>query len=403
MFVATLVPVPGEGDQSNPEQSTEHLIEHANEKKAWAVLESLAGAAQIKRAQSRQASGSESSESSKEQAPSTQKTIIHVRDFRELERTSSGQAIIRILYEVVLKRRSKGESIMVIGTTAAEESPGTYCSKSDLRALQAQPDNSFERTIVVPPHTLNIKCHKDHPVRFREINLRHLGDMIRRKSGAAGEAVSLVLPEDYRPEHDEFDDGIPGCGSSVWSFEYVHRLATFILGDLKGKKEVGLEDARQAVEILERSDSVKVEWAAAAVRANDEFERLMKEIEDAEVETTEGGQLRPITKRKVKIPRNCTPHEKKLLGGVIDPADIQTGFSSVRAPEDTIESLKTLTSMSLIRPEAFKYGVLASDRIPGLLLYGPPGTGKTLLARAVAKESGATVRPPLPSLKPSRR
>jgi len=45
----------------------------------------------------------------------------------------------------------------------------------------------------------------------------------------------------------------------------------------------------------------------------------------------------------------------------------------------------------LIRPEAFKYGVLATDRIPGVLLYGPPGTGKTLLARAVAKESGATV------------
>jgi SpoVK/Ycf46/Vps4 family AAA+-type ATPase len=50
-----------------------------------------------------------------------------------------------------------------------------------------------------------------------------------------------------------------------------------------------------------------------------------------------------------------------------------------------------LTSLSLIRPEAFSYGVLATDKIPGLLLYGPPGTGKTLLAKAVAKESGATV------------
>ncbi|KAF2090132.1 AAA-domain-containing protein [Saccharata proteae CBS 121410] len=50
-----------------------------------------------------------------------------------------------------------------------------------------------------------------------------------------------------------------------------------------------------------------------------------------------------------------------------------------------------MTSLSLLRPEAFKYGVLATDKIPGLLLYGPPGTGKTLLAKAVAKESGATV------------
>ncbi|KAI4791893.1 AAA-domain-containing protein, partial [Aureobasidium sp. EXF-8845] len=46
---------------------------------------------------------------------------------------------------------------------------------------------------------------------------------------------------------------------------------------------------------------------------------------------------------------------------------------------------------TLLRPEAFSYGVLAADRLPGLLLYGPPGTGKTLLAKAVAKESSATV------------
>ena len=63
----------------------------------------------------------------------------------------------------------------------------------------------------------------------------------------------------------------------------------------------------------------------------------------------------------------------------------------MHAPSETIEGLKTLTSLSLIRPEAFSYGVLASDSIPGLLLYGPPGTGKTLLAKAVAKESRATV------------
>ena len=60
-------------------------------------------------------------------------------------------------------------------------------------------------------------------------------------------------------------------------------------------------------------------------------------------------------------------------------------------PPETVTALKTLTTLSLIRPDAFTYGVLATDRIPGLLLYGPPGTGKTLLAKAVAKESGATM------------
>lgn len=76
---------------------------------------------------------------------------------------------------------------------------------------------------------------------------------------------------------------------------------------------------------------------------------------------------------------------------MVDAPSIHTTFAEVHALPETIEALKNLTSLSLLRPEAFTYGVLATDKIPGLLLYGPPGTGKTLLAKAVAKESGATV------------
>jgi SpoVK/Ycf46/Vps4 family AAA+-type ATPase len=57
----------------------------------------------------------------------------------------------------------------------------------------------------------------------------------------------------------------------------------------------------------------------------------------------------------------------------------------------TIDALRTLTSLSFLRPDAFEYGVLATEKISGALLYGPPGTGKTLLAKAVAKESGCAV------------
>lgn len=92
-----------------------------------------------------------------------------------------------------------------------------------------------------------------------------------------------------------------------------------------------------------------------------------------------------------KLQKSCNSYEKKLLNGVVDAPSIHTTFAEVHAPPETIEALKTLTSLSLLRPEAFTYGVLATDKIPGLLLYGPPGTGKTLLAKAVAKESGATV------------
>ncbi|KAL2133590.1 hypothetical protein VTI74DRAFT_2065 [Chaetomium olivicolor] len=84
-------------------------------------------------------------------------------------------------------------------------------------------------------------------------------------------------------------------------------------------------------------------------------------------------------------------HERQLLSGLINAKDIHTTFNDIIVPQETKESLVGLTSLSLIRPEAFSYGVLKTERIPGCLLYGPPGTGKTLLAKAVAKESGANM------------
>ncbi|KAG0638693.1 hypothetical protein HOY80DRAFT_1077115 [Tuber brumale] len=369
----------------DPEKASEQSIERANEQKIWSILESVISANQIKRTKGQPTSDTEPSE-----VPSNQKTIIHVRDFRELERNNSGQAILRIFYEVILKRRNNGENIVVIGTSSAEEGVENYLTKSGVLTAQLQSGSSFERTIIVPAHPLNPGHRDDKMARCREINMRHLGDLLRRKSGENGQSVTIEPMPVGSEAEKEFGTAVPSAGANIWNFEHVHRLCTFILGELNGRTSVSRHDIKQAIEILDRSDSAKIEWAVTTDRAEQELAEMMNEIEQDEAEKAAALEGKLLNKRP-KIPKNCTAHEKKLLGGVVDPTEIYTGFSSVRAPEETIEALKTLTSLSLIRPEAFKYGVLATDRIPGVLLYGPPGTGKTLLARAVAKESGATV------------
>ena len=163
----------------------------------------------------------------------------------------------------------------------------------------------------------------------------------------------------------------------VWTFDQVHRLATLVVGQLEFGVTEPLKDClTHACMQLKGGDNARFTWS--------EQQKSTRTKSKPDIERRESQRLDQIRKK-------LTRHEKKLVGGVIEPHKITTTFDHVHAPLDTIDALKTLTTLSLVHPDAFKYGVLASDKIPGLLLYGPPGTGKTLLAKAVAKESGATV------------
>jgi SpoVK/Ycf46/Vps4 family AAA+-type ATPase len=197
--------------------------------------------------------------------------------------------------------------------------------------------------------------------------VRHLFEQYRQKDV---DALQQLPPQFWKLDPIEY------LGVSDWSsletsnlsFGEIHRLSSLLAG-MSTEEPFGPDRLQRALRHLIASDNIKFEWAEQG-RAKD----------------------RPISDDKTsKLRKTATKHEKRLLGGVIEPDKIKTTFNDVHAPIETIEALKTLTTLSLIRPEAFLYGVLATDKIPGLLLYGPPGTGKTLLAKAVAKESGAAM------------
>ncbi|RDB26757.1 putative AAA domain-containing protein C16E9.10c [Hypsizygus marmoreus] len=109
--------------------------------------------------------------------------------------------------------------------------------------------------------------------------------------------------------------------------------------------------------------------------------------EETDSETSENQQEDPVV-RQVKG-SSLAKHEKALLKTIVDAKNLATSFEDVCIPSSIIESLRTIVSLPLLHPAAFKKGILSREGIGGVLLYGPPGTGKTMVCRALAGECKA--------------
>ncbi|KAG9318780.1 hypothetical protein JVU11DRAFT_880 [Chiua virens] len=133
------------------------------------------------------------------------------------------------------------------------------------------------------------------------------------------------------------------------------------------------------------------------------------ELDALEFEDGEEGRPFDEVVEKVRQDEDLDPHEKRLLGCIVDPGrlflrgqrwspcmhanatlqgTLSTTFAQVHLPPHTIDSVRTLVSLPLLHPAAFQMGILKEHAMTGCLLFGPPGTGKTLVVRALAKEAG---------------
>jgi ATP-dependent 26S proteasome regulatory subunit len=92
-------------------------------------------------------------------------------------------------------------------------------------------------------------------------------------------------------------------------------------------------------------------------------------------------------------------YEQTMASEIIPPASIGVSFESIGGLDEIISSLRETVIYPLTFPELFGSGNGLLSAPKGVLLYGHPGCGKTMLAKALAKESGATfINMPLSSL-----
>ncbi len=317
-----------------------------------------------------------------EESPGSRPVLLHLHDVVELSMTLEGSFILARLRALVDTAWQTGTQIAIFATSSSETPSDDY--------QNAVRDLAFGEFVVSRHLQLDqghiIKCSKkmqgELPADlqttdyfFENIqNIRRMMQALQPNCQASAELVETTLLEYLRSANSHKSTFRGG----ILPIPEVYHLAQAL--NLSNRDIEG--SARSA--FMER-------FIMGPLRPQTGQKYLDEVAHDHISSAGETQGSNEDVKSETRAPAKLNEYEKRIQSGLINKENLRTTFGDVHVPPETITALKLLTSLALVRPDAFSYGILAADKIPGCLLYGPPGTGKTMLAKAVAKESGANM------------
>ncbi|CAN6464620.1 unnamed protein product [Victoria cruziana] len=323
----------------------------------------------------------------------TKPIVLYIRDIENLLFRSQR---VYSLFQRMLKKLSG--PVLILGSRTLD--PGNDCREVDEKLTLLFPYNIEIKPPEDENHLVSWKAQLEEDMKMIQFqdNKNHIAEVLAANDLDCDDLASICLADTmvlskYIEEivvsavsyhlmsnkEPEYKNG----RLVISSKSLAHGLSIFQENKHDGKDTLKLEanvDAPKTNELEEPGAGVKPETKSDVPAAENK-----NDLENsAAAAKNDGGNL--VAPSKEVPPDN--EFEKRIRPEVIPASEIGVTFADIGGIEEIKESIQELVMLPLRRPDLFKGGLLKPCR--GILLFGPPGTGKTMLAKAIAKEAGAS-------------